>query len=124
MKIKLKNEITYEINDGASIGRIEILVSEAAPIEEIVLAVTAKRNLDTVQFVNDEGETVGEYHNMKLTATCSIEKDAEKTIVVIGLAEKTEIEKRLEAVEDGQEIQDGAIGELAEVISEVAGGEA
>lgn len=123
MKIKLKNGSTFEINDGASIGRIEILVSETAPMEEIVSAVTVEKNLDTVQFMSDEGGIVGEYCDMKLT-TCSIEKDAEKAKVVIGLAEKTEIEKRLEAVEVGQEIQDGAIGELAEVISEVAGGEA
>lgn len=123
MKIKLKNGSTFEINDGASIGRIEILVSETAPMEEIVSAVTVEKNLDTVQFMSDEGGIVGEYCDMKLT-TCSIEKDAEKAKVVIGLVEKTEIEKRLEAVEVGQEIQDGAIGELAEVISEVAGGEA
>ena len=38
------------------------------------------------------------------------------------LREKTEVEKRLDAIEEGQNIQDGAIADLGDVVSTIAEG--
>lgn len=122
MKIKFNNETIFIINEGASLSRIEVPVREATA-DEIVAVINTKGNLDTVQFLNSNDEIIGNYTDMKLVAPCSIEITEGETVVVFGMVEKTDIEKRLDAVEMGQAIQDGAIGELAEVVSEVAGGE-
>lgn len=122
MKIKFYDGTVYEINDGASLGRIEVPVSDSVSIEVIVASLNAVGNLKKVQFVNDAEEVTGEYLDMKLSAACSIETIDEVTTVVFGLVEKTDVEKRLDVLENGQEIQDGAISELAEVISEAAEG--
>ena len=119
-KIKLKNGTTYEINDGASIGRIEIPV-QAGTTEEIVSELNEKGNLDEVQFLKDD-EVIGEYTDMKLALPCSVETTDDGMLVVFGLIEKSETEKRLDAIEAGQDIQDGAISELAEVVSAVVEG--
>ncbi|MDY5985610.1 MAG: hypothetical protein SPJ81_01420, partial [Lachnoclostridium sp.] len=94
-KIKLKNGNEYEINDGASLSRIEIPVNEGAS-EGVVVDLNVKGNLDNVQFLIDE-EIIGEYTDMKLSAPCSIETNDEGMTVVFGISEKTDIEKRLDA---------------------------
>ena len=43
-----------------------------------------------------------------------------KVMAAFGIREKTEVEKRLDSIEAGQQIQDGAILDLASVV----GGEA
>lgn len=119
-KIKLKNGTTYAINDGVSIGRIEI-PAQAGTTEEIVSELNEKGNLDEVQFLKDD-EVIGEYTDMKLALPCSVETTDDGMLVVFGLIEKSETEKRLDAIEAGQDIQDGAISELAEVVSVVVEG--
>ncbi|MDY3251211.1 MAG: hypothetical protein SOX32_12800 [Candidatus Choladocola sp.] len=119
-KIKLKNGTTYAINDGVSIGRIEI-PAQAGTTEEIVSELNEKGNLDEVQFLKDD-EVIGEYTDMKLALPCSVETTDDGMLVVFGLIEKSETEKRLDAIEAGQDIQDGAISELAEVVSAVVEG--
>ena len=45
-----------------------------------------------------------------------------KVEATFSLREKTELEKRLDAIEEGQSIQDGAIADLGEVVSTMAEG--
>ena len=122
-KIKFSNGTTYDINEGASLGRIEIPTTLDG-ISGIVSTISESGNLDTVQFLNGE-QVTGNYEDMVLTnPVCHIETSGDAVTVVIAIREKTDVEKRLEALEAGQEIQDGAIGDLGEVVSELAGGEA
>ena len=44
------------------------------------------------------------------------EEDGTDTIVIVTFRKKTEIEIRLDALEEGQETQDGAIEELASIV--------
>ena len=43
-------------------------------------------------------------------------------VVTISLREKTDIEKRLDALEESQQIQDGAIEDIGMVLSDMAEG--
>jgi hypothetical protein len=61
---------------------------------------------------------------MKLTnPVCHIEQAESGVVIVFGLEEKSDIEKRLDDLEDGQETQDGAIADLGEAVSEIVEGE-
>lgn len=121
-KIKFTNGTTYEINDGASLSRIEIpTILDGIP--GIISTLGESGNLNSVQFLSGE-QVTGNYPDMMLKdPLCHIEASGDAVTVVIAIREKTEIEKRLEVLEAGQEIQDGAIGELGEVVSMMAGGE-
>lgn len=123
MKIKFNDETILTINEGASLSRIEVPV-QGVTTDAIIMVINTKNNLNSVQFLNDNDEVVGNYTDMKMETPCSVEIMEGETVVVFGMVEKSDIEKRLDAIESGQEIQDGAISELAEVVSEVVGGEA
>ena len=122
-KIKFSNGTTYDINEGASLGRIEIPTTLDG-ISGIVSTLTESGNLDCVQFLSGD-QVTGNYEGMVLTnPVCHIETIGDTVTVVVAIREKTDVEKRLEALEAGQEIQDGAIGDLGVVVSELSGGEA
>jgi hypothetical protein len=121
-KIKFNDGTFYEINDGASLGRIEIPAASEG-IGGIVDTLCSKDNLDEIQFLTDD-DVSGEYTDMKLTnPVCHIEQAKSGVVIVFGLEEKTDIEKRLDDLEDGQETQDGAIADLGEAVSEIVEGE-
>jgi hypothetical protein len=121
-KIKFNDGTFYEINDGASLGRIEIPAA-SEEIGGIVDTLCSKDNLDEIQFLTDD-DVSGEYTDMKLTnPVCHIEQAESGVVIVFGLEEKSDIEKRLDDLEDGQETQDGAIADLGEAVSEIVEGE-
>uniref|UniRef100_UPI0006D0C393 hypothetical protein n=1 Tax=Clostridium sp. NkU-1 TaxID=1095009 RepID=UPI0006D0C393 len=71
-----------------------------------------EENLASVKVQTGEGTTVGNYTDLVLQPG-SWEEKADGLYITISLREKTDIEKRLDKVESGQEVQAGAIGELA-----------
>lgn len=107
----------FEIKEGASIGNITVLVDDFASLEEVANALTASGNLDAVQFETN-GNITGEYEDMVLVSPLfhSVDIVDGQIEAVIAIGEKSELEKRLEALEAGQEVQDGAIIELAEIV--------
>ena len=79
-------------------------------------------NLAEVQIQNGSGLTVGTYKDLVLVSETSV-VTADKTVVTTyNLREKTDVEKRLDNVEAGQQIQDGAISDLGETVSFMAEG--
>ena len=122
-KIILKDNTEIEIKPGASIGSITAVVTDFASLGAVAEALTVPGNLDTVQFRVDENVT-GEYTNMRLEtplfrAVDIVDGHVEATFAI---REKTETEKRLDALESGQEVQDGAITDLGDVVSMIAEG--
>ena len=83
--------------------------------------VLTPENLKSVQVVNRDGTTVGNYSDLVLVSETSEEKDG-KIETSFNLREKTDVEKRLDALEEGQEVQDGAIGDLGTAVSDLAEG--
>lgn len=131
-KIILKDKTEFEIADGASLGNIQIKAENFEAIKTITDAFTAD-NLAEVTFTHNN-EVSGKYTDLKCDGftyapnTDEAGKEDGTYTVTIRLRTKTEIEKRLDALETGQvtlqqghESNAGAIEELADM---VAGGEA
>lgn len=116
----LKNETVIELESGASLGALKVLSAS----RESMLATwqqLTRENLSEVQVKTGEGLTVGSYTDLVLVSETSVVNADGSVLTAYCLREKTEEERRLDALEEGQEIQDGAIEELAEL---AAGGEA
>lgn len=128
-KIILKDQTTFEIADGASLGNIQIKAENFDTVKTITDAFTAD-NLAEVTFEHN-GETAGKYTDLKsdgfayIPNTDTDGKEDGTYTVTIRLRTKTDIEKRLDALEAGQaslqeghESNAGAIEELADMVAE------
>lgn len=117
-KIVLKDNTEIEILPGASLGETTVIVPDFADLKTVAEALTKEGNLDTVQCKSEE-QVTGEYKDMKLEIPLFREvgyTDDKKVVATFTIREKTEIEKRLDKLEKGQAVQDGAILELAGVV--------
>ena len=82
------------------------------------LALTKEENLKTVQYKSSD-QVTGNYEDMKLESPLFSFVDYtedKKVMAAFGIREKTEIEKRLDSIEAGQQVQDGAILDLASMV--------
>ena len=82
-------------------------------------------NLAAVQIKNGAGLTVGTYTDLVLVSETSVVAVDETVLTTYSLREKTAEERRLDALEEGQQVQDGAINDvatLAGTLAEQAGG--
>lgn len=117
-KIILKNGNEIEIESGASLSDIRV-VSDTKYDMISMWDMLTPENLSFVRIVNGDGLTVGNYSDLVLVSETSAEKDG-KIETSFNLREKTETEKRLDALESGQEVQDGAITDLGAAVSGLA----
>ena len=126
-KIILKNKTEFEIAEGASLGNIQIKAENFEAIKTITDAFTAD-NLAEVTFKHND-EVSGKYTDLKCDGftyapnTDEAGKEDGTYTVTIRLRTKTEIEKRLDALEavqvtlqQGHESNAGAIEDLAGMI--------
>ena len=122
MKLADKTQITIE--DGASLYHIVHVAENEADAQAACMAVRAAGNLDHVEFFNEGAEEpYGIYDDLILNAPVTRHDEAGTVVVTISLREKTDIEKRLDAIEESQEIQDGAIEDIGAALSDMAEGE-
>lgn len=117
-KIILSNNYEIEIESGASLSDIRVISDTKYDMLTAWDMMTAE-NLSSVHVVNGDGLTVGTYSDLILVSETSTEKDG-KIETSFNLREKTETEKRLDALENGQEVQDGAISDLGAAVSGLA----
>lgn len=126
-KIILKDQTTFEVADGASLGNIQIQSKNFDGIKTITDAF-AENNIAEVTFKHNN-EVSGKYTDLKCDGftyapnTDEAGKEDGTYTVTIRLRIKTEIEKRLDALETGQvtlqqghESNAGAIEDLAGMI--------
>ena len=126
-KIILKDKTEFEVADGASLGSIQIKAENFDAIKTITDAFT-EDNLAEVTFKHDN-EVSGKYTDLKpdgFTYALNTDTDGKEDgtyTVTIRLRTKTDIEKRLDALEAGQvtlqqghESNAGAIEDLAGMI--------
>ncbi len=118
-KLILKDGAAIELEAGASLGAIQVSASDRSAMLKIWEKLT-EGNLAEVNIQNGSGLTVGSYKNLVLVSETSIVKKDGTVITTYCLREKTDMEKRLDNVEAGQAIQDGAIADLGEVSSLLA----
>lgn len=118
-KLILRDGTAIELEAGASLAVIQVSASDRESMLQIWEKLT-EENLAEVQIQNGNGLTVGTYKDLILVSETSVVSTDGAVITTYRLREKTDVEKRLDTVEAGQAIQDGAIADLGEVSSLLA----
>lgn len=113
-KLIFANMFELKLENGASISALEAVfptwADAAAALEQLSPA-----NLAAVQVQNGDGLTVGRYTDMVLQPG-AWDVQADGIHITISLRKKTDIEKAIEDLQAGQEVQDGAIAELGGLV--------
>ena len=121
-KIILKNQTSFEIADGESLGNIQIKAENFDAVKTITDAFTAD-NLEEVIFEHND-ETSGKYTDLKsdgFTYTKNTDADGKEDgtyTVTVRLRTKTEMEKAIDELKAGHEVNAEAIQELASIATE------
>ena len=117
-KIILKDQTSFEIADGASLGNIQIKAENFEAVKTITDAFSAD-NLQEVTFTHND-DVSGKYTDLKsdgFTYSPNADEDGTYT-VTIRLRTKTEMEKAIDELKAGHESNAGAIQELASIATE------
>lgn len=126
-KLILKNGAEIELEAGASLGALQVLSADRAAMLA-TWELLAPGNLAQVQVKNGDGLTVGTYTDLVLVSETSVVASDGKVLTTYSLRPKTDVERlteRVAVVEEGQQVQDGAINDVAKLagsLAEQAGG--
>lgn len=113
-KIIFTDKTEHEIMTGASLGNITVVCNDFSALGAFTAALMKKGNLDDVQFKQDT-QVTGEYSNLTLSSGIYFNVDIDqkgKVLASFALREKTEMEKRVDAVESRMEVTEGAVQEI------------
>lgn len=117
-KLVLKDGAKIDLVAGASLGALQIESESRETMLEIWKKLTDE-NLKSIRIETSDGLTVGKYEDVLLVSeTSAVEGGKVKTS--FNMREKTSEEKRLDTLEESQEIQDEAIIDLGAAASELA----
>ena len=117
----LKDKSVIELEAGASLNDIRVVSGSRTAMVDIWGRLT-QDNLSAVTIKNGDGVAVGNYTGLVLENETSTMQEDGSVMTSFHLREKTDIEKRLDAVEQGQQMQDAGIDELAGTISDMMAG--
>lgn len=126
-KLILKNGAEIELEAGASLGALQVLSADRAEMLTTWELLTPG-NIAQVQVKNGDGLTVGTYTDLVLVSETSVVNSNGTILTTYSLRPKTDVERleeKVAAVEAGQQVQDGAINDvatLAGTLAEQAGG--
>lgn len=120
-KLKFVDGTVVEIEEGATLSEVTHIASNEANAMFVCNKVTAE-NVEHLQFLHGEAVT-GDYQNVIIAAPTTREDGEGETVIVrMHFREKTDVELRLDALEEGQTVQDGAIEDIGAVLSDMAEG--
>ena len=121
-KLILKNGAEIELEAGAILGALQVVsAGRAAMLATWELLIPD--NLSQVQIKNGAGLTVGTYTDLVLASETSVLASDGTVLTTYSLRPKTDVERlteRVEVVEDGQQVQDGAINDVATLAGALA----
>lgn len=117
----LKNGTIIELEAGASLGALQVAAANRAAMVTTWEALTPD-NLTAVQIKNGDGLVAGNYTDLVLVSETSMVAADGTVLTTYSLREKTAEEKRLDALEEGKAVQDGAIDDLGKVVGTLAEG--
>ena len=126
-KLILKNGAEIELEAGAGLGALQVVSADRAAMLATWELLTPD-NLSQVQIKNGAGLTVGTYTDLVLASETSVVTPDGTVLTTYSLRPKTSIERlaeRVEVVEEGQQVQDGDIIDVATLwgeLGEQAGG--
>ena len=117
-KLKFVDGTIIDIEEGASLGEVTHIATNEANAMYVCGKVTAE-NVASLQFLHGEAVT-GDYQNVIIAAPTTREDGEGETVIVrMHFREKTDVELRLDALEEGQTVQDGAIEDIGAVLSDI-----
>lgn len=120
-KLKFLDGTIIDIEDGATLSEVTHIASNEANALFVCGKVTAE-NVSTLQFLHG-GAVTGDYQNVIIAAPTTREDGEGETVIVrMHFREKTDLEIRVDALEEGQTVQDGAIEDIGLVLSDIAEG--
>lgn len=117
----LKDGTEVKLEAGASLGSLQVVSADKSGMVDVWDRLTAD-NLSSVRIKNSSGLTVGNYTDLVLVNETSTVQADGTVLTSFCLREKDALEKRLDAVEEGQAVQDGAIMDMAEIVSDMSEG--
>ena len=121
-KLILKNGIEKELEAGGSLGALQVLSADRAEMLATWELLTPD-NLSQVQIKNGAGLTVGTYTDLVLASETSVVASDGTVLTTYSLRPKTDVERleeKVAAVEAGQQVQDGAINDVATLAGALA----
>lgn len=118
-KLTLKNNFIIELEAGASLSDMKTLFTDKSVMMEAWSELTDE-NLSEVVIRNGDGIVVSRPTGLVLVSETSIVHPDGKILTSFSLREKTDIERRLDQVEENLEVQDGAISDLGAAVSGIA----
>ena len=123
----LKDGSIVELEAGASLTDIRVAAADRAAMVETWEKMTAE-NLKEVTIKNGAGLVCGTYTDLVLVSETSTVAADGTVVTSYQLREKTDTDKRLDALETGQEVLVGAVSDLGAATSalseQLEGGEA
>ncbi len=119
--LTLKDGTIIKMESGASLSDIKILSDSMEDMIVVCNSMTAD-NLAKVTVKNSDGVVVGRYSDLVFVSETSTIQEDGTVLTSFNLREKTETEKRLDAMESGQQTQDEAIGDLGQAVSDMMEG--
>lgn len=120
-KLKFVDGTIIDIEDGATLAEVTHIATNEANALFVCGKVTAE-NVSTLQFLHGEAVT-GDYQNVIIAAPTTREDGEGETVIVrMHFREKNELELRVDALEESQDVQDGAIEDIGAVLSDMAEG--
>lgn len=120
-KLILTNQSEIEIESASSLSDIKV-ISDTKYDMVSTWDMLTEDNLKSVHIQNSDGIVVADYENIILDSETSTVQKNGTILTSFHLREKTEVEllrKEVEALKEGQEVQDGAIADLGEAVSEL-----
>lgn len=120
-KLRFMDGTTIDIEDGASLSNVTHIANNEADAIFVCEKITPD-NVSTLQFLHGDAVT-GDYQGVIIAAPTTREDGENGTIIVrMHFREKTDVELRLDALEQSQDVQDGAIEDIGTVLSDMAEG--
>lgn len=116
----LKNGTAIELETGANLSALQVRAVDRAEMAA-TWGLLTEENLADVKIKNGAGLTVGSYTGLLLMSETSVIGTDGTILTTYCLREKTAEERRLDALEEGQDVQNGAIEDLGAVTSAIAG---
>lgn len=118
-KLKFVDGTIIDIEDGATLSEVTHIASNEANALFVCGKVTAE-NVEHLEFLHND-DIIGIYDNIVIAAPTTRENGEGETIIVrMHFREKDPLELRLDALEESQEIQDGAIEDIGAALSDIA----
>ena len=114
-KIILKDKTSFEIADGSSLGNIQIEAENFDAVKTIADSFTAA-NLKEVQFTHNDAVS-GKYTDLKSDWFTYAPNEDKTYTITIKLRTKTEMEKAIDELKAGPEVNAKAIDDLASTVA-------